>query len=154
MNVITNFFSHVSHTLRIISTTVLAVQHTLCRFSHAFSSAVRQTVLSYVLFLCKCVVYYCHRVSTQLQLTYISISITLYAASPILLLLPISYNHVALPTPLTALVIGPIAWSLCISVKPLSPRPILAQRSLHHRSCSLVTKLPNSCTFQKNAVDI
>jgi hypothetical protein len=34
-------------------------------------------VLFYVLFMCKCVLYYCHRVSTQLQLTYISISVSI-----------------------------------------------------------------------------
>ena len=35
-------------------------------------------VLFCVLFVCKCVLYYCHRVSTKLQLTNISISIYIY----------------------------------------------------------------------------
>jgi len=32
-------------------------------------------VLFYMLFVCKCVLYYCHRMTTQLQLTYIYIYI-------------------------------------------------------------------------------
>jgi hypothetical protein len=66
------------------------------RFLRPFSSVVRQMsgynsqrrgtartlpkliVLFCVLFVCKCVLYYCHQMSTQLQLTNISISIYIY----------------------------------------------------------------------------
>jgi hypothetical protein len=37
-------------------------------------------VLFYVLFVCKCVPYYCHRVTTQLQLTNISYCIIYHIA--------------------------------------------------------------------------
>jgi hypothetical protein len=71
------------------------------RFFRAFPSVVRQMpgynshgrgtartlpkliVLFCVLFVCKCVLYYCHRVATQLQLTYISIYLCIY----------LLYNH-------------------------------------------------------------
>ena len=38
-------------------------------------------VLFYVLFVCKCILYYCHRVSTHLQLTNISCHIISYQAT-------------------------------------------------------------------------
>ena len=52
-------------------------------------------VLFYVLFVCKCVLYYCHRVTTQLQLTlrrlmsyiYIYIYIYIYMEHPFLMFL-------------------------------------------------------------------
>jgi len=40
----------------------------LCMFCSVYSAFI---VLFSVLFVCKCVLYYCHRVSTQLQLKYI-----------------------------------------------------------------------------------
>jgi hypothetical protein len=41
-----------------------------------FSALFQTFVLLYVLLVCKCVLYYCHRVATQLQLTHISYHIS------------------------------------------------------------------------------
>jgi hypothetical protein len=78
------------HSLFIVPTGTLRLP--CLRVFRAFCSVVRQMpgynsqrrgtartlpkliVLFCVLFLCKCVLYYCHRVATQLQLTNISIS--------------------------------------------------------------------------------
>ena len=46
----------------------------LCTFCSVYSVFI---VSFYVLFVCKCVVYYCHRVSTKLQLAYISYHLSL-----------------------------------------------------------------------------
>ena len=48
-------------------------------------------VLFYVIFVCKCVLYYCHRVSTELQLTNISYHIIYHIRNSVL-----SFGHTLL----------------------------------------------------------
>jgi len=56
-------FNFVNYVFLLLCLCILIVMHILfCVFCFI--------VLFYVLFVCKCVLYYCHQVSTQLQLTF------------------------------------------------------------------------------------
>jgi len=60
-------FNFVNYVFLLLCSCVLTVMYVFCFI-----------VLLCVLFVCKCVLYYCHRVSTQLQLTNISYYIISY----------------------------------------------------------------------------
>jgi len=83
------------------------------RFFYVFSSVLRQmpgynsqrrgtartlpsklTVLFYVLFVCKCVLYYCHRMSTQLQFKKYIISYHIMSCHIIYIYMYISYHNI------------------------------------------------------------
>ena len=59
---------------------------------HSSRLGVICVLLFYVLFVCKCVLYYCHRVATQLQLTNISNSLKQLVCNQLLVTLPNSLN--------------------------------------------------------------
>jgi len=114
-------------------------------------------VLFYVLFVCKCVLYYCHRVSSHLQLTNISISILATLCS-----FPHSqqqnvitkYNpffpnnfHIHIPSHQ-----GPLHSTCLFPATPISLKLISSHNSLCHTlsSQSLRTEHPSSTKLRGN----